>query len=81
MVSIPTYKLYEDNIPSFLEKLHITQDQIQFRCSRVGYVGGAATLVHLDQMARTGELKPGQLAVVHAVESSKWMTAGFAVRW
>jgi 3-oxoacyl-[acyl-carrier-protein] synthase III len=81
VVSIPTYKLYEDNIPSFLDKLRITRDQIQFRCSRVGYVGGAATLVHLDQMARTGELKPGQLAVVHAVESSKWMTAGFAVRW
>ena len=81
VVSIPTYKLYEDNIPMFLEKLRITRDQIQFRCGRVGYVGGAATLVHLDQMARSGELKPGQLVVVHAVESSKWMTAGFAVRW
>jgi 3-oxoacyl-[acyl-carrier-protein] synthase III len=81
VVSIPTYKLYEDNIPSFLDKLRITRDQIQFRCGRVGYVGGAATLVHLDQMVRSGELKPGQLAVVHAVESSKWMTAGFALRW
>ena len=81
VVSIPTYKLYEDHIPSFLEKLRITRDQIQFRCGRIGYVGGAATLVHLDQMARSGELKPGQLVVVHAVESSKWMTAGFALRW
>jgi 3-oxoacyl-[acyl-carrier-protein] synthase III len=81
VVSIPTYKLYEDNIPSFLDKLRITRDQIQFRCGKVGYVGGAATLVHLDQMARSGELKPGQTVVVHAVESSKWMTAGFALRW
>lgn len=81
VVSIPTRKLYEDHIPSFLEKLRIQAEQIQFRCGRVGYVGGAATLVHLDQMVRSGELKPGQLVIVHAVESSKWMTAGFAVRW
>jgi len=81
VVSIPTLKLYEDHIPAFLKRLGITKEQIQFRCGRVGYVGGAATLVHFDQMMRSGELKPGQLAVVHAVESSKWMTAGFAVRW
>jgi hypothetical protein len=37
--------------------------------------------LHFDEMVRSGELRPGQLAVVHAVESSKWMTAGFAVRW
>lgn len=81
VVSIPTQKLYDDHIPAFLDRLGITREQIQFRCSRVGYVGGAATLVHLDQMARTGEIQPGQLVVVHAVESSKWMTAGFAVQW
>lgn len=81
VVSIPSLKLYEDHIPAFLDKLGITRDQIAFRCARVGYVGGAATLVHLDQMARSGELQPGQLVVVHAVESSKWMTGGFAVRW
>jgi len=81
VVSIPSLKLYEDNIPNFLKKLGITRDRIQFRCARVGYVGGAATLVHLDQMARSGELHPGQTVIVHAVESSKWMTAGFAVKW
>lgn len=81
VVSIPSLKLYEDHIPAFLDKLGITREQIQFRCGRIGYVGGAATLVHLDQMVRAGEIKPGQLVVVHAVESSKWMTAGFAMRW
>lgn len=81
VVSIPTQKLYDDHIPKFLDKLRISREQIQFRCARVGYVGGAATLVHLDQMARSGELKPGELVMVHAVESSKWMTAGFAVQW
>ena len=81
VVSIPTSQLYEDHIPAFLDRLNITRDKIKFRSNRIGYCGGAATLLHFDEMVRTGELKPGQLAVVHAVESSKWMTAGFAVRW
>lgn len=81
VVSIPTMQLYEEHIPIFLERLKVTQDRIKFRSGRVGYCGGSATLLHLDEMVRTGELKPGQLAIVHAVESSKWMTAGFAVRW
>jgi 3-oxoacyl-[acyl-carrier-protein] synthase-3 len=81
VVSIPSQKLYDDNIPAFLRTLGIPQERIQFRCAEVGYVGGAATLIHLDQMVRSGELKAGQLVMVHAVESSKWMTAGFAVRW
>lgn len=81
VVSIPTRQLYEDQIPLFLERLKITRDNIKIRSEEIGYCGGAATLLHLDEMVRTGEIKPGDLAVVHAVESSKWMTAGFAVRW
>ena len=81
VVSIPTQQLYEDHIPAFLDRLHITRDKIKFRSGEIGYCGGAATLLHLDEMARSGEIKSGELAVVHAVESSKWMTAGFAVRW
>ena len=81
VVSIPTTQLYEDHIPAFLDRLGITREQIKFRSNKIGYCGGAATLLHFDQMVREGEIKPGELAVVHAVESSKWMTAGFAVRW
>lgn len=81
VVSIPTTNLYEDHIPQFEEKLNIKRDRIKFRSGDIGYCGGASTLIHLDDMVRSGEIKPGQLAVVHAVESSKWMTAGFAVRW
>lgn len=81
VVSIPTMQLYEDHIPAFVDRLGVGRERIKFRAGKVGYCGGAATLLHLDEMVRTGELQPGQLAVVHAVESSKWMTAGFAVRW
>lgn len=81
VVSIPTKQLYEDRIPAFLDRLGITRDKIKFRSEEIGYCGGAATMLHLDEMVRSGELKPGDLAIVHAVESSKWMTAGFALRW
>lgn len=81
VVSIPTLQLYEKHIPAFLDRLHIPREKIKFRSDRIGYCGGSATLLHLDEMVRGGEIKPGQLAMVHAVESSKWMTAGFAVRW
>lgn len=81
VVSIPTTQLYEDHIPAFMDRLGITRDKIKFRSDKIGYCGGAATVLHLDEMIRNGEIKPGELAIVHAVESSKWMTAGFAVRW
>jgi 3-oxoacyl-[acyl-carrier-protein] synthase-3 len=81
VVSIPTRQLYEDKIPAFLDRLGITREQIKFRSDTIGYCGGSSTLLHLDEMVRSGEIKEGQLAIVHAVESSKWMTAGFAVRW
>jgi len=81
IVSIPTKKLYDDYIETFESRLGVSRDRIQFRCGGIGYVGGAATLVHLDQMMRGGEIQPGHTVMVHAVESSKWMTAGFALRW
>jgi 3-oxoacyl-[acyl-carrier-protein] synthase-3 len=81
VVSIPTTTLYKDHIPAFEDKLGIKREKIKFRSGQVGYCGGSATLIHLDEMVRTGEIKEGQVAIVHAVESSKWMTAGFAVRW
>jgi 3-oxoacyl-[acyl-carrier-protein] synthase III len=81
VVSIPTWQLYMENMSAFMDKLGTTRDKAKFRSGKIGYCGGAATLLHLDEMARAGEIKPGELAIVHAVESSKWMTAGFAVRW
>jgi 3-oxoacyl-[acyl-carrier-protein] synthase-3 len=81
VVSIPTKQLYEDNVDLFLNYFGITRDQIKFRAGKTGYCGGASLLLHVDEMARTNELKPGDLLAVHAVESSKWMTAGFVVRW
>jgi len=79
--SIPTKQLYEDNVGRFTEYFKITRDQVKFRARHTGYCGGTSILLHFDEMVRSGELRPGQTVLVHSVESSKWMSAGFAVRW
>jgi 3-oxoacyl-[acyl-carrier-protein] synthase III len=79
--SIPTMQLYDDNIPRLLERLRAQPEQMKFRAAECGYCGGAAILIHLDEMVRSGELQRGQTAVLHSVESSKWMSAGFVMRW
>ncbi len=79
--SIPTRQLYNDNTEGFIKELQATTDQMKFRARHTGYCGGASILLHLDEMVRGGEIKPGELVSLHSVESSKWMTAGFVVRW
>lgn len=82
IVSIPTRQLYEDNVRLFLDHFkNVSEDAARFRAGKTGYCGGASVLLHFDEMVRSGELKPGQTVLVDSVESSKWMTAGFAVRW
>jgi 3-oxoacyl-[acyl-carrier-protein] synthase-3 len=81
VISIPSRQLYEDNVGRFLEHFHITREQMKFRAGKTGYCGGASILLHFDEMVRDDELRPGDIVVVHSVESSKWMTAGFVARW
>ena len=81
VVSIPTLQLYNDGLQRFCDRLAIVPDQLKFRGARTGYCGGASILVHFDEMVRSGELRPGERAVLHSVESSKWMSAGFIVEW
>lgn len=79
--SIPTMQLYNEHVPKYIEQLGVRDEQLRFRAAHCGYCGGASLLIHLDDMIRSGELKRGQSAVVYSVESSKWMSAGFVVRW
>ncbi len=79
--SIPTMQLFHDNVPGYVEEMGIKAEQLQFRAARSGYCGGASLLIHFDDLVRAGELQRGQTAVVYSVESSKWMSAGFYLRW
>ena len=85
ILSIPSLQLYDDGLKRFSEYLSCPIDEvkgrIKFRARDVGYCGGASILLHLDELARNGEAQAGELVVVHSVESSKWMTGGFVVKW
>jgi len=78
--SIPTMQLYESNLPAFQTRLTPDLSRMKFRARQTGYCGGASVLLHFDEMMRSGEIQAGQIVVLHSVESSKWMTAGFVVR-
>lgn len=78
VLSIPTLKLYDD---ARARIGYLPWERCPFRCGESGYCGGASILVHLDEMARSGALRAGQLAMCYSVESSKWMGGGFLVRW
>ena len=79
--SIPTMQLYDGNIARLSERLKAAPEQMKFRAAECGYTGGAAILIHLDEMVRSGELNRGQNVVLHSVESSKWMSAGCVLHW
>lgn len=81
VLSIPSRHLYDQHRARFRAALGESDARCPFRGARTGYCGGASLLVHLDQMARAGEIGRGHLVALHALESSKWMTAGFVVRW
>jgi 3-oxoacyl-[acyl-carrier-protein] synthase-3 len=79
--SIPTRQLYDDNLERFADRLRVPLEKLKFRGQKTGYCGGASILLHLDELVRNGELQRGQTIALHSVESSKWMSAGFVVRW
>jgi len=79
--STPGRQLYDANINQVTGPFGVTEEQVRFRARHTGYCGGASILLHFDEMVRSGELQRGQLAVLHSVESSKWMSGGFVVRW
>ncbi len=81
VASIPSKQLYEENVGLFTDHFDIDREQIKFRAGTTGYTGGAAILIHFDQMVRACEIQRGDIVLLHSVESSKWMSGGFAVRW
>lgn len=81
VVSVPSVQQYQANTERFRGFLPNFQPAAEFPFRNTGYCGGAAVLVALDDMIRSGRLLRGQTALVHAVESSKWMAGGFATKW
>jgi 3-oxoacyl-[acyl-carrier-protein] synthase III len=81
LASAPSLQLFNEHVHSFLDRFGWQPQKFRFRTGKAGYCGGASLLVQFDDMVRSGEIEPGQTVVAHAVEASKWLTGGFAVRW
>ena len=65
----------------FAKRFGISPDAWRMNFSQVGYVGSVAVPVMLDELARDGRLRSGDLVCAAAEESSKWMFAGTVFRW
>jgi 3-oxoacyl-[acyl-carrier-protein] synthase-3 len=67
--------------PLLASRFGLRPDVWRMNFTRVGYLGGATLPAVLDEMARQGELRPGDLVCSFAEESSKWMCAATVFRW
>ena len=62
-------------------KLGVDPKAWRLNFTRIGYVGSVAIPIMLDELASSGELKPGDRVCAIAEESSKWMFAGSTFVW
>jgi 3-oxoacyl-[acyl-carrier-protein] synthase-3 len=65
----------------FAERFGVRPDAWRVNLDRLGYVGGVGFLITVDELARTGQLRPGAIVCSAVEESSKWMCAGAVFRW
>ena len=63
------------------QRCGVRPESWRMNLTRVGYLGGVGFMVVLDEMARGGRLRAGDLVCSFAEESSKWMSAGMVLRW
>ncbi len=67
--------------PLLQQRYGLRPETWRMNLPRVGYLGGVTVLAVLDELARDGTLRAGDLVCSVAEESSKWMCAGTAFRW
>lgn len=63
------------------ETLGVRPEAWRLNFTRVGYAGSVAVPIMIDEMARSGQLKPGDVVCTVAEESSNWMFAGSVFKW
>ena len=63
------------------DRCGIRPDVWRMNFTEVGYLGGVTLASVLDDLARSGALRAGDLVCSFAEESSKWICAGAAFRW
>ena len=69
------------NIRRIAASYGLPAEKIPINIQRVGNTIGASVLILLDELAHGGDLKRGDLLVLHTAESSTWSSAAMAIRW
>ena len=79
-INMPT-KHVVDLIMEECENLGIRKEQIYSPISKMGYAGPPAAFMALDRIIKEESLAPGDLILSFVTEVSKFMQAGYAMRY
>lgn len=77
VASVPIARVMQKNLTA----CGIRPEAWRTNFESVGYVGSVAVPIMLDDLAREGRLRAGDIVCTAAEESSKWMFAGSVFRW
>jgi 3-oxoacyl-[acyl-carrier-protein] synthase-3 len=85
LANVPSDHLVEAGHEEFARRTGLPLDLVQSRyystVANRGYTGPAAIAITLDQLLRNDKVGAGKLVASFVTESSKWMNAGFLLRY
>lgn len=81
ILSVSSMQVVRKLQPLLVRRCGIRAEAWRMNFTRLGYLGGVTLATTLDELARAGQLRPGDVIGSFAEESSKWMCAGTVFRW
>lgn len=69
------------NLGRISEAYGLPTQKVPVNIARVGNTISASILLLLDELSQKGELRRGDVLVLHTAESSTWSRAGMGIRW
>ena len=85
LVNLPSDHLLETGMEDWSGRVKMPVEKLKERYYSTvagrGYTGPAAVLITLDELLRKGKLGHGQHVMSLVTESSKWMNAGFMMKY
>jgi 3-oxoacyl-[acyl-carrier-protein] synthase III len=79
-ITLPSTKLEAEAKALFKKELGMAPEKWYSNVETKGYVGGGSVMGCIDEIIEKGLFKQGNVVVGFAVESSKWMNGGFALK-
>ncbi|MBU0672524.1 MAG: hypothetical protein KJ732_05810 [Candidatus Margulisbacteria bacterium] len=79
-ITLPSTKLEAEAKALFKKELGMPPEKWFSNVDKKGYVGGGSVMGCIDEIIEKGLINKGDVVVGFAVESSKWMNGGFALK-